>query len=375
MKITNIILCTGLLAFANSAVANEARAIAKVGLDSNPHKLSDGLSPSDEEFALVGFYSDSNISELFYWDVNVEKSVYFDDTRGDWFNADAELKFASDFDIYEVPFAFEIGGNYLLHDETYINRENGFVTTFNGISIADRFDRDENGYFVSLAYLIHEDADIFIKYASSDIAYESFDIPGLDNLDNTEVTTTIGAHLSPRDSGEFYFRFNHHERTYDDRRDRDLLGVLVADSDLILNRYETEIGYQYRPDERSLWEYGFTYENRTSNGTHFYESQRGVVNIRGDHWIADYHLLSFEFDYQTFFYDESLDQSFVYFDPGDIDEKALSVKLEYTWVLATLFKTNLAFYANVQAGIADSASAFYIYQRNQVSAGIRWAID
>jgi|GEM_PF-2985863 len=375
MKIRNIIFCSGVLFVAEPVAATEAAAIARVGLDSNPHGFSDGLSPSDEEFGLVGFYSESDIGDLFYWDVDVEKAFYFDDERADKFHADVQLKLASDFDIAEVPFGYEVGFDYSVHDETYVNKENGFVTTFNAISIADRFDRDESGYFVGLAYLIRDDADIFVRYGSKALSYETFEIPDLDNLDNTEVSTTLGARLAPRDSGEFYVELTHHEREYDDRRDRDLDGVLVPDTDLILNRYETEIGYVHKPDDRSQWEYAFTYENRTSNGSHFYESQRGVLNIRGDHWLADYHLLSFEFDFQTFFYDESLDQSFVYFDPGDVDERGVTLQVEYTWVLATLFQTNLAFYTNLQVAAYESPNPFYVYQRNQASAGIRWAID
>ena len=375
MKIINIILCLGILAATSTVQATGTEAIARVGLDSNPLELSNLVPLQEEEFALAGFYSESNIGDLFYWDVDVEKALYFNDSRVDWFGASAEIKLASEFDIAEVPFAFEVGGNYTFHDETYVAKETGLVATFGGQSIADRFDKDESGYFAGIAYLIRPDANIFIRYGSKDTSYETYNFVDLDNLDNQETTTTIGARLAPRDSGEFFLQFSLHERSYTDRRDRDLDGVQVVDSDLILNRYETKIGYIYKPNSRSQWVYGFTYENRTSNGTHYYESQRGILNIRGDHWLADYHKLAFDFDFQTFFYDESLDQSFAFFDQDDIEQTGGTLKLEYTWVLATLFNTNLGFYANVQASLYDSVDEFYDFQRNQFSAGIRWAID
>ena len=375
MKITNIILCLGLLAATANIHAFETEAIARVGLDSNPLGLSDSVLPREEEFAWAGFHSDSSYAELLYWDVNVEKALYFNDSRVDWFDASAEIKLASEFDVFEIPFAFEVGGNFATRDETYISKETGFVATFGGQSIADRFDSDRSGYFVGLAYLIRPDADIFVRYGGYDSSYQTYDFIGLDNLDNEEIATTIGARLAPRDSGEFFIEFTHFERTYVDRRDRDLDGNLVVDSDLILNRYQASIGYEHRPNTRSRWIYTFSYENRTSNGSQYYESQKGDLTIRGEHWLADYHKLSVEFDYQTFFYDESLDQSFVYFDKDDIEQTGVTLTLEYTWVLATLFESNLGFYVNAQANLTDGVNDFYDFQRNQASAGIRWSID
>lgn len=355
--------------------AVEFRSIARVGLDSNPLELSDGLSPTEEEFGIAGFYSKSSAFDWLHWDVNVEKSFYFNDSRVDHFQSYAELKAADDFTIYEVPFAYELGGFTGHNDETYVSRETGRVAIFDGNSIADRFDTKEDGYLAGFHYLLREDTDIYIRYRSTDRVYEEFALVNLDNLDATETTSTFGVDFNPSDLGDFYFRFDAHERVYDDRRDRDLDGMLVPGTDLILNRYETHLGYVYKPNKRDRWEYRFTYENRTSNGTHFYESQRGTLSIRGEKWIFDYHLLALQLDYTSFFYDESYDQSFLFYEKDDIDQTKISLGLEYTWVLATMFDTNLAFYANIYASVSDSPNAFFVHQRNQVSAGIRWAMD
>ena len=80
-------------------------------------------------------------------------------------------------------------------------------------------------------------------------------------------------------------------------------------------------------------------------------------------------MLAFNLEYTSFFYDESYDQSFLFYEKDDIDQTKISLGLEYTWVLATLFDTNLAFYANVYASVSDSPNAFFVHQRNQ---GFRW---
>lgn len=372
---TVAVVFAGLVLIQNPLSAAEFRSIARVGLDSNAFELSDGLSPTEEEFGVAGLYSKSSAFDWLHWDVKAEKSFYFNDSRGDHYQTYVELKAADDFTIYDVAFAYELGAFTGQNDETYVSRETGRVATFNGTSIADRFDNTEDGHLAGFHYLLREDTDIYIRYRENEIVYEDFALDGLDNLTAMETTSTFGVDFEPRDIGNFYFRFDAHERVYDDRRDRDLDGVLIADTDLIINRYETHLGYIYKPNERDLWEYRFTYENRTSNGTHFYEAQRGTLSIRGEKWIFDYHLLAFNLEYTSFFYDESYDQSFLFYEKDDIDQTKISLGLEYTWVLATLFDTNLAFYANVYASVSDSPNAFFVHQRNQASAGIRWAID
>ncbi|WP_444998366.1 hypothetical protein [Aliikangiella sp. IMCC44359] len=361
--------------FVSQLNAIEFDAIARTGIDSNPLSLSDEVNPVQEEFAQAGFYSQSSLYDLFYWDINVEKALYFSDSRIDWFDYGADLKLASDFKVLEVPIGYQIGIDYQAHDETYVAKETGLVATYDNNSIADRFDNKYKAYYLGFSYPISSESDIYIHYKNQDNNFTDFDFNGLDNLDNLEKVTTLGVTFYPRDSGHFFLNFQHKVREYNDRRDRNLLGELIVNSNLIFNDYITNVGYIYKPEKGTQWEYSFSYVNRTTNGTQYYDSQRGELKIVGDYKIADYHLLSVGLFYQTFFYDQDLEQSFAYFDQTDIDQSGATLTLEYTWTLATLFETNLSFYANIQASQFDSTNEFYVYQRNQASAGIRWYLD
>ncbi|MCW9000055.1 MAG: hypothetical protein OQK04_15200, partial [Kangiellaceae bacterium] len=74
--ISKSLACCSLMSFSLTASAIEFKTLAYAGLDNNPHNLSSALDSNDEVFAAAGFYSDSNVKELFYWDVGTTKFYY-----------------------------------------------------------------------------------------------------------------------------------------------------------------------------------------------------------------------------------------------------------------------------------------------------------
>ena len=71
---TVAVVFAGLVLIQNPLSAAEFRSIARVGLDSNAFELSDGLSPTEEEFGVAGLYSKSSAFDWLHWDVKAEKS-------------------------------------------------------------------------------------------------------------------------------------------------------------------------------------------------------------------------------------------------------------------------------------------------------------
>ncbi len=379
-----VLLC---LSFAQQTVyaTNKSAVIASAGLDDNPHELAKSFVPEQETFALAGFYIDYHYDELFYWDVTSEKAQYFDDGRADWFNLNTDIKVASDFSIKDVVFNYSIGLNYQSNDETFVNKETGLVATYTTTpvnsepvvteSIADRFDHKENGFHLSLGYPINKDSLVFLQYASQNRKFENYELTGLDNLDHKESAILVGVEFKPSEYGKYFINFEQQIRKYEDRNDRDREGLLLVDTQLIFNHYQVNLGYEFQLDDKTHWEFKFNYVNRTASDSHYYDAQSGGIHISTDYQLADYHFISGVLAYNTFFYDESLEQSFVYYDQDDVEQRGINLNVEYTWVLATLLDTYLAFYANLQVSDIDSPREEYIYSKNQASIGFRWALD
>ena len=374
--ISRSLACCSLLSVSSAVSAIEFKTLAYAGLDNNPHNLSSLLDSSDEVFAVAGFYSESNVKELFYWDVATTKFYYPDDQRADVFDVTADVKFKSDFSIYDVPFEYYIGANYESFDKTFVSKQTGAVATISGVSLANRYDRDTDGYYLGLAYPHDENLKYFIEYRTKNDVFEEISLAGLDNLNNSETTVTLGLNLYTPNDGYFYLDLDYNIRTYDERQDRaEEDGALIADTFLEFNRYGADAGYVFQPDDRTRWEFAFHYINRSTNGTRYYDAQRAKISVKADHRLADYHFLDAELSYQTFYYDEDFDQPYELYDEDETQSRGFKLKLEYSWILATLFDTNMGFYANIQAGAFDSPQGEFVYSNAKIAAGFRWSLD
>ncbi len=375
MKVNPLLLCGVLLSQTVIGEALNFEAIARAGIDSNPLQLSDTLNVVDEEFALAGFYSDSQYADWIYWDVNVQKSLYFNDSRIDHFTGDFSLKLADDIDIAGFPLGYEVGGGYAMSDETYVSKETGLVATYDDNSISDRFDREANHYLLGISHPFSERVRLSLRYTSEKNAFETYDFDGLDNLDHQEDATQLGILFSPQQNARYFLNFTHFKRRYDERLDRSDTGELVADSELLFNRYGVSAGYNVVTESDNHWRLAFSYINRSSNGTPYYDAQRAKVEIAADFNLADYHQLSFQLNYHSFFFDESFEQPFAYLDKDDIERQGGDFVVEYRWIVATFFKSNLGFYANLAYSQYTSPNEFYAFERNQASLGVRWSMD
>ena len=125
MKQQHIISAIFAAGIASNAFAIEFSGNLGVGQDRNPHHLSDQFSPDSELFAKARFKSHSNIAELFYWEVDVDKTLYPDDKRAESFNIEADLKFQHDFDLWETNYQYFVGLDYQQFDKTFVSKQTG----------------------------------------------------------------------------------------------------------------------------------------------------------------------------------------------------------------------------------------------------------
>ena len=365
-----------LAASASSSIsAVEFSANLGVGQDSNPHHLSDQFSPDSELFAKARFKSHSNIAELFYWGVDVDKTLYPDDKRAESFNVEADLKFQHDFDLWETNYQYFVGLDYQHFDKTFVSKQTGAVATINGVSLADRYDHDDKGYYLGIGFSSSETFDYRFSYIVDERDYVDFSVPNIDRLDYEDNTFQFDLNLNTLNDGFFYLNLGYRNRFFIERNDRDFEGNVIVDSALEYNDVIANLGYVYQPDENTRWEYVFNFVNRYSNGTDYYESERARIEINADYRLADYHIITSQLAYQTYFFDDDFDQPYEFMEEDQIEKRGFKFKIEYTWVLATLFKTNLGLFANLEARIYDSPDDIFDYEQHQINMGIRWAMD
>ncbi|MGX5173865.1 hypothetical protein ACUR5C_07575 [Aliikangiella sp. IMCC44653] len=375
MKMNHLFVGVVLLFIYHSANAAKLEALLHVGLDTNPHDLSDTSGTVQQEFAQAGIYSKSSYNDWLLWDINVEKTLYFNDDRADRFAGELAIAVQSNFNLLELPFNYALGAGVERNDETYIAKETGLVATYDNNSIADRFDSDSRFYQFSLSHPFSERAYIEVNYQNKDVSFQQYALDGLDNLDHKESSVGTKLGFKPQASAEYYIGFTHHLRDYKAREDRDEQGELIDGSQLSFNRYQTHLGYIFHTEQGTEWDFQFFYVNRSSSGTQYYDAQRSGISVSTDIQLADYHYLNAMLNYESFVFDESLQQPFEYLDQNDVEQQGGRIALEYRWLIASLFKTSLGLYAKVEFKQFTSPNDFYEFQRQQASVGFVWKLN
>ncbi|WP_196138085.1 hypothetical protein [Aliikangiella sp. G2MR2-5] len=351
------------------------KTLAYVGFDSNPHQLSEQHSYSNELFAHTSLQSESNFRDIIYWDVNAIKEVFPDDGRADRFTVDADVKLSLDFELSDIIYHYGIGVEYQQQDKTFVSRETGLVATLDDTSLANRFDYQGQGYYLHLDFASSETFNYRFKLSQSSRDFTDYVVTGVDRLDYDSTTLAVGLDLNTTNQGRFYADVAFDNRVYLDRMDRDEEGEYVIGSQLEFNRVISSLGYVYQPDEDTKWDYVFRYINRYSQGTTFYDTQSASIDIEAFYQVADYHIIEGSLSYRTFYYDEDLNQPYEFFEESEVEQRGFDIFFGYTWVLATMFETNLGFYVNLEAKIFDSPDPLFEYEQRKLSLGLRWSLE
>ncbi len=358
------------------AIASDDKALNATimyGLDSNPHKLSSGLNPSEQNFAAAEVKLRTSFFKTIYFNAKATKSKYFDDARADEFYASANLALKSDFKIFKRKFKYKISANHRTKDKTYVSKTTGLVATFGGQSIADRYDSKQNNYLAELSYKPYNYLKLETSYRTRDKSYQEFEIAGLSNLDYSHQELVLGMEYKASELGKFYLNLGVRQREYDDKRTKDLDGVDIIDSNLIYDYHTVNIGYIYRPSKDIRWKYSYRYEDRTDNGSGYFDANSGYLSIAGKYRLGDYHFLKSRIKYSRFSFINQLDPGEEPLDEDAKEKQGVSLMVGYEWVVATLFDSNFALYLELEYSNFDNTDLFYDYDRSIASLGIRWS--
>lgn len=348
-------------------------ATAVYGLDTNPHQLSSDLSPVEQNFVAAEVKLRTNFFKTIYVSAKANKSVYSDDARADEFSGSANLALKSDFKIFKRKFKYKISANYRTKDKTYVSKTSGLVATFGGESIADRYDSDQNNYLAELSYKPYNYLKLETSYRVKDKSYEEFEIVGLSNLDYSHEEFRLGMEYKASDVGKFFLNVGLRQREYLDKRAKDLDGVDILDTDLIYDYHTVNIGYIYRPGKDIRWKYAYQYEDRSDNGSGYFDANSGFLSIAGKYRLGDYHFLNSRVKYSRFSFINQLDPGEELLDEEAKEKQGVSLMVGYEWIVATLFDSNFAVYLELEYSNFANTNDVYAYDRSMASAGIRWS--
>jgi len=356
------------------ASAIDLYATTQAGLDSNPHHLTESHAPEQQEFIYTDIKLSTNYQKKFYAKASAKKTHFINDERGDWFKSKIDLLFKSKFKLSKSKFRYRISADHNTYDKTYISKTTGNVATYNGQSIADRYDSTTTNFKALLSYKTKQNATFKSYFQQRTKSYESLNIEGLSNLDYGHNRFGFEVDYRVSDTGKFFADSGVTTRDYDDRRAKDLQGEDVLNTDLQYDYKDIKVGYSHRPEKGAHWKYTFKYSMRTDNNSGYWDSDSGYVSIYSKYQFGDWQSLSTTLKYSKFSYENQLDTSLESLDEETKERQGFSLKLNYQWTLATLFETEVALYVSLEAATFESSNIIYQYQQNSLAAGIRWTL-
>ncbi len=356
------------------ASSNEAiNATVLYGVDSNPHQLSSNLLVTEQNYAEVEFKARKSFFKTVYLSAKANKTQYIDDRRGDQYNLSANISLKSSFKIKGEKFKYKFSVNARNKDKTYVSKSSGLVATFGGQSIADRYDSNQTNSLVQLSYLPYKNLTFDFIYRGRDKSYQQYNIAGLSNLDYQQQKIQLGMLYKASEVGRFYVNGTHTERSFVDKRIKDLDGIDLLNTDLAYTYQAFNIGYIYHPESGVRWKYSFNLENREDNGSGYYNALSGYLAISGKHQFGVHHYFNTRIRYSNFILVNQIEPGLTVSDEETSGKQGISISVGYEWVIATLFETNFALYLDLEHANYTNANDIYTYDRNKLSLGIRWS--
>ncbi len=365
---------TSLTLVAQAADHNMVNATLVYGIDTNPNELNSNLSPASETFYAAELSFDAEFFDLLYVDAKANKSLYPDDRRADKYSLDVNLGLKSDFIVTEQQFEWEVSLQHRRIDQTFVSKANGFAAAFNGISIADRYDNTDFDYLVGLDWVIYRTLTIGFDYQSRKKTYFDLLVPGLPNLNYKQSEFLLGLEYLSSDQGYMFMKTGVKKRRFEDRVNRDLLGLPLIGTNLEYDYYSVDVGYVYHPEDGIEWRYTYNYAHRFDNGSGYYEATSGYMSMMGTYKVTDRQFLTAELIYSKLSYENRVADGDINDLPEEAEEAAGGrFKIGYEWVVSRSFGTNFAIYLEAQHSLSVNRNSIYTFNRSFAAAGFRWS--
>lgn len=344
----------------------------RVGYDSNPLKLSETFGSVSQPFFRGHFEISDDYQKQWKWGIKVDNANYPQNNEADWQKMAGNLGFNSKFKFYGEKFRYKLSADHKTDDRTFVSRFTGQVGKFSGVDLGDRYDTNVSHINAALVYRTNTKKRFEFYYQARNKNYQSYDVVGLSKLDYVHHRLGLDMRFPLSETSKIKLIPEFTFRDYKDRRIKDVNGNSLVDTDLQFQYLNFEGSYSSGSLGDLLWKVSAKYSQRTDNGEGYWDSATTSLSLYARYVLIEDHIFSSSIGYRQLSYANRVDVADV-----DVNEllqanNGFTFKFDYKYVFYHAKASKLSLFAKLQVDSFDSSSLAYQYDRNQLSAGIRW---
>ncbi|TNE58683.1 MAG: hypothetical protein EP340_04885 [Alphaproteobacteria bacterium] len=340
-----------------------------LGYDDNPFKLNGAMNPDSAMFAELdlGLEHETESGLKFEFDANLAKfDSDADDADNHTLNAGISYEFESSFFGKDTEYSF--GADYRRRDKTYVSRSTGLVGESGGTPTPDRFDSDTFSLFARANIELNDKTEFRLTVDGRDRTYEDYDSLGLTNLDHKQWSVEGRLTFEPADNQEISGEVGYTKRDYDDREGRDLLGVLVAGTDLEYETLAFDVRWTIDLSDKHDIRFSYGHKNREDNVSGYYDTTTNDAGVRFRYRASDRRRFDADLSYSDYSYDNSSPDPLLENEEPINSKEGFRLKLGYEQAIGD---RNVWVFANGSYEDYDSVNAVYVYDKMVFQIGVK----
>lgn len=371
---SQISCCLLAVLVSGDAIAVDLSVAGHGGLDTNPHKLSSSLDPEVEPYTIADIKLSNRFENDLFFKGRSRHAFYLDDDRGDWSRTELDFGYRSKFEYAEKKFNYELSADWTDRDKNYVSRTTGEDATSNGESIVDRYDYVSTNLNAEISFRTEQKTRYRLRFQRRDKDYEDFSITGLSDYDYSHDRYRFDVEFRVADKHRIRAEIGKIEREYDDRRNDDLNGDEIPNSDREYDYDEYLLGYIYRPDKELQIRLELSSSDRSDNGVGYNDSTYDRLYLSGSKQLNEREFIGISLTYSDFAYDNrnfSGDESQ---EEDTFDNDGYRLRFDYREKLRLNGEENLTLIYAIEVIDYDSSDPRYRFNRELISIGIKYKI-
>jgi hypothetical protein len=288
----HILIHGSLLALAVVGCANAANATelavevnAGAGQDSNPYRLSTNVTSGGFAELDGGMNVENKMSDelALFVSMDADTRQYAGDAgdASDWRSRieggiDLKRRLAG-----KNRMTLKLGARADAKRGTYVSRITGLIGTAGGVPIPDRFNFNRLALFEKFDYYINRDIQLSLDIEYRDKNYvEDYAALGIDRYDNAELIVQPQVEYEFNDAWQIQVSTEFRNRTYDDRRVVDALGVPVAGTDREYDYQKYGANLRWKLSDDKEFKFAYDFGTRRDNGVGYLDYDSNDFSIR-----------------------------------------------------------------------------------------------
>jgi len=292
--------------FAKPSAEPKLDFFAVYGVDSNPYRLRSELTPTTAGFQLWQVKGSYKSVSNFKVDLMGRKKLFEEPySDGDEEQFTINSSFKGRFKVGKRAAYYQPSVVYRTKDKTYISRTTGKVGTYGGEAIGNRYDYTQLGAWINTGIRISKPFRLELAYGYEDRDYYDYTDIGASNYSFESQFVQVKSKWKTKNQ-LFQINYGLSLRSYDDKRQRDLAGNTLSDTDL---KYEKQnIKAQYQVAAFNTVKLGATvdYSINKDNGSGYYDYTQVNSTLylkshshKGMNWKIQYRNSEFTYDKRT----------------------------------------------------------------------------